>query len=150
VQAFMVLGKNIIHNLKNEKAIFLLILFCNNSFAQSKVGNEFFREELNTQLKKSWDSIVKDWSKKVLWVYIRQQKIKISDCSTCGIMYIYAHISINSVGKCTYTKGNTGHCLKDMPLRIEKRLMQYFLKITFPPHLRNIIIVERLGEYLKC
>jgi hypothetical protein len=65
-------------------------------------------------------------------------------------MYIYAHVSIDSAGKCTYTKGTTGHCLKDMPLKVEKRLMQYFLKITFPPHLRNIIIAERLGEYLKC
>jgi hypothetical protein len=133
-----------------KKLLFLLILFCNRSFAQGRIGNEFFREELNTQQQKSWDSIVKDWRTKVLNVYIKEQKIKISDCATCGFMYIYAHLSIDSMGKCTYTKGTTGHCLKDMPLKIEKRLMQYFLKIIFPPHLRNIIIVERLGEYLKC
>jgi hypothetical protein len=133
-----------------KKIFYLLIFFYNTSFAQSRVGNEFFREELNIQQQKSWDSIVKDWSKKVLWAYIIEKKIKLSDCNTCGFMYIYAHVNIDSVGKCTYTKGTTGHCLKDMPLKVEKRLMQYFLKVTFPPHLRNIIIVERLGEYLRC
>jgi hypothetical protein len=133
-----------------KKIFFLLTLFCNTSFAQSRVGNEFFREELNAQQQKSWDFIVKDWSKKVLWAYIREKKIKISDCTSCGFMYIYAHISIDSLGKCTYTKGTTGHCLKKMPPKVEKRLMKYFLQLTFPPHLRNIIIVERLGEYLKC
>jgi hypothetical protein len=146
----MAIGKSIINNLNMKKILLLFILSYNTGFAQSKISKELSRYDFNPSQLKSWDSIYKIWNDTVLWAYIEKQKINISDCRTCGFMYIQVDMATDTTGKCTYTKGKTGHCLKKMPSKIEKLLMNYFLKITFPLHLRNIIISERLGVYLRC
>lgn len=133
-----------------KRILFICLLYCNIGVAQSFLPSETYRENLNAVQQKSWDSIVQYWKRNVLQVYARKHKIKISNCETCGFLYIYAHLKIDSIGHCTYTKGTAALCLKNMPLKVEKELMRYFLQLTFPPQLRNLIIVERLGEYLRC
>jgi hypothetical protein len=134
-----------------KKSITILLCFILNLVFAKQPNSEFkYIFQLEKTQQKSWNSIEKEWFVKVFNPYVKKFKIKISDCQTCGNLYIDFEGKINNEGKLLIDESITKKCGKEMKPKLEKQLLDFLLTKTFPKNLRNIKIQHRLGTILKC
>lgn len=126
------------------------LLFFYQTFAQ-KIGTTYlYPFQLKADQQKSWDSIKVIWNETVYVPFTKKNKIDTRDCYKCGAFYMEIDVAIDKEGKFTYSIGTAKQCQKNMLLKTKNILIQYFLKIVFPPNLRNLKIIDRLGLLAKC
>ncbi len=131
--------------------IIVIVLFAvGKTFSQNSNSEFLYPFQLKKVQQKSWEKIQTNWLNTVYMKYVEKAKIKISDCASCGDLYIDIEATINNNGKFIYEATSAKKCGKPMTPKLEKFLMHYFVIKTFPKQLHNQKIKTRLGFLLKC
>ncbi len=106
--------------------------------------------ELNEEQWDAWNTMDSTWSKDYFKSCLAENGLRLN-CEDCENAYLTVKFDIDSTGIIkNFSNVKSNICGSEIPLKLEKSFMYYFLNIQFPTILRGLKIEVTIGNGLKC
>lgn len=126
----------------------LFFLFWGAPLSTSEIGPAV--HELPTPAYRTWQTLHEQWNRGDRWRCLRRFRQR-PNCSTCERVMLRAVFTIDGAGKLSkITILRESYCRRKGNPRLQRCLLRYWRRLTYPQPLRNRQFRVALGVVLKC